>query len=74
MGWIGVLCSDLIYRKVSFQGPQLVIQLISQRWDPYSGTIPRGFLASKEAPLLSEAVAVENKMEAKSMTGTDESV
>lgn len=74
MGWVDVLCSDVITRKPSFQGPALVIELLSQRWDAHSGALARGFSASKEAPTLAAESAVEKSMDASSMAGTDESV
>jgi hypothetical protein len=74
MGWVNVLCSDLSTRKPSFQGPALVIELLSQKWDSYTGETTKGFTASKEAPEIGEAASAANVMEAKSMAGTDESV
>ena len=74
--WVAVLCSDVTTRKPSFQGPALVIAVQEKEWLAFDGSIGKGFSASKEAPILAGAAIApaERSMEAKSMTGTDESV
>jgi hypothetical protein len=74
MGWMGVLSSDLVNRKPNFQGPSLIIKVLSQKWEPFSGELDKGFITSHEAPVITDAKPADGKLEAKSMAGTDESV
>ena len=71
--WMNSLTTELVTRKPNFQGPSIIIKIEKVKWTEYEGTL-KGFLATEEAPQLSENSQDPSKIEAKSMTGTDESV
>jgi acylphosphatase len=75
MDWLTSLTTEMINRKVNFQGPPLIIKIESYKWEPYQG-INRGFIALNDIPSLESATVSNNgsTMEAKNMAGTDESV
>ena len=75
--WLLVLASELNspQRKPNFQGPTIKISIDDAKWLSYVGDL-KGFVSDKEAPVLGDTVLsnTPGTMEAKSMTGTDESV
>jgi hypothetical protein len=72
--WMKVLSTDISQRKANFQGPSLVAYVIDAQWQDFKGDIPAGFVATDEAPSLSDGSADGSTMEARNMAGTDESV
>jgi hypothetical protein len=73
MDWLTSLTTELVTRKVSFQGPPLVIKIEDIKWDVFGGSI-HGFTATNEAPKISDTPTDAKTTEAKNMAGTDESV
>jgi len=78
--WLEVLGTSMVSRKPNFQGPSLVIHIISKDWQEYKGDL-RGFsvendmLRSRDASQLVEDGSLEQRLiEVSSMMGTDESV
>eukprot|EP00597_Dinobryon_sp_UTEXLB2267_P010696 CAMPEP_0170100726 /NCGR_PEP_ID=MMETSP0020_2-20130122/1826_1 /TAXON_ID=98059 /ORGANISM="Dinobryon sp., Strain UTEXLB2267" /LENGTH=68 /DNA_ID=CAMNT_0010323669 /DNA_START=230 /DNA_END=433 /DNA_ORIENTATION=- len=68
----------MVSRKPNFQGPSLVIHIISKDWQEYKGDL-RGFsvendmLRSRDASQLVEDGSLEQRLiEVSSMMGTDE--
>jgi len=59
-------------RKPSFQGPIITINISSLEWQPFVGDLD-GFSTTSDAPQL-QSTDTEGTIEAKNMTGTDESV
>lgn len=73
MDWIHGLEVDISLRKPSFQGPRFMINVVDEVWDSFDGKM-KGFQSTDEAPSLPQGATDSNSMEAKNMTGTDESV
>lgn len=80
MEWLNVLGTELNTRKPSFQGPAMIVKVTSTEWTDFVGDIS-GFEATScntectdEPPVLFEGAQDVKTLEAKSMTGTDESV
>ena len=72
--WLSTLGTELSKRKPNFQGPTLVINIEKVQWKDYTGNL-KGFSANVDAPQISpEVTESDGTLEAKSMTGTDESV
>lgn len=70
--WLRSLETDLVKRKPSFQGPQIVIKIEEIGWSAFDGSV-KGFQASERAPVL-QYPSLDGEIDAKSMMGTDESV
>lgn len=72
--WLRVLASELnsTLRKPNFQGPSIKISIDDAKWLTYTGEI-KGFVSTGPPPVLGDTPSA-GTMEAKSMTGTDESV
>ena len=87
LDWLNTLALEVNQRKQNFQGPNLVAQIISMSWEEYKGDLAPGFVSNSTPPSLdpnrgeadpwTEAIIDQTdgaQIEAKSMTGTDESV
>jgi len=77
--WLSALSLSVSQRRPSFQGPSLVVYIQTAEWLDFKGDL-RGFQAVADVPILysrQESQLVDDGVsviEAKSMTGTDESV
>lgn len=78
--WLEVLGTSMVSRKPNFQGPSMVINIISKDWQEYKGdivgfTVDNEFLRLRDAAQLDEGDSLEKRLiEVSSMMGTDESV
>lgn len=75
--WVKLYSTPLTQRKPNFQGPSMTIYIADTQWESFSGNM-RGFSSSSDAPELGalEGAQLEGdgRMDARAMTGTDESV
>lgn len=78
LAWLQFYGTELVQRKPSFQSPSLTVHIKEMNWQPFGGDL-KGFISANAVPDLSslasgDSPAAEGRMDARSMTGTDESV
>ena len=74
-GWLNTMQSPLNTRKVSFQGPRILVHVDDAQWESYTGNV-KGFTTIVPPPsILGETEIPDGKVfESTRMAGTDESV
>ena len=75
LNWLNALSEPMEKRKPNFQGPTIIVKVDSIAWKLHTGKLS-GFIAGDAPSLVSESSPdlKDGIIEAKSMTGTDESV